>query len=340
MMTVARFSPRQRGKLLLAVLPWLGAAALAVAPVAAPAQGAYPAKPIHLIVAYPPGGLTDTLARAVGDGLSRQLGKTVVVENKGGAGGIIGTDYVAKAAPDGYTLLMTIPGPITSNLALYKKLPYDPRSDLRPVSDIATARTVLAVNSSVPARTVAELLSYAKASPGKLRMGSWGPGTQPHTIQTYFARQYQIDMLHVPYRGEGPMVTDLLAGQVNVTVGSVTALKQHFATGKLRPLAVTGTRRAQALPDVPTFTEAGYADEPFRLTGPITLMAPAKTPQDIIDRLGRETASLVASADMQRRIAEMGAEPLGTTPAQAEAAYKAYLPVVLKLTADTGVTLD
>ncbi|SOY73212.1 Bug family tripartite tricarboxylate transporter substrate binding protein [Cupriavidus taiwanensis] len=340
MMTVARFSPRQRGKLLLAVLPWLGAAALAVAPVAAPAQGAYPAKPIHLIVAYPPGGLTDTLARAVGDGLSRQLGKTVVVENKGGAGGIIGTDYVAKAAPDGYTLLMTIPGPITSNLALYKKLPYDPRTDLRPVSDIATARTVLAVNSSVPARTVAELLSYAKASPGKLRMGSWGPGTQPHTIQTYFARQYQIDMLHVPYRGEGPMVTDLLAGQVNVTVGSVTALKQHFATGKLRPLAVTGTRRAQALPDVPTFTEAGYADEPFRLTGPITLMAPAKTPQDIIDRLGRETASLVASADMQRRIADMGAEPLGTTPAQAEAAYKAYLPVVLKLTADTGVTLD
>ncbi|ULX51200.1 ABC transporter substrate-binding protein [Cupriavidus taiwanensis] len=335
MKTVARFSPWLR-----AVLPWLGIAALAAAPVAAPAQGAYPAKPIRLIVAYPPGGLTDTLARAVGDGLSRQLGKTVVVENKGGAGGIIGTDYVAKAAPDGYTLLVTIPGPITSNLALYKKLPYDPRTDLRPVSDIATARTVLAVNSSVPARTVAELLAYAKASPGKLRMGSWGAGTQPHTIQTYFARQYQVDMLHVPYRGEGPMVTDLLAGQVNVTVGSVTALKQHFATGKLRPLAVTGTRRAQALPDVPTFTEAGYAEEPFRLTGPITLMAPAKTPQDIIDRLGGETASVIASADMQRRIIDMGAEPLGTTPAQAEAAYKAYLPVVLKLTADTGVTLD
>lgn len=339
-MTVVRFSPRQRGRLLLATLRWLGVAAFAAAPVAALAQGAYPAKPIRLIVAYPPGGLTDTLARAVGDGLSRQLGKTVVVENKGGAGGIIGTDHVAKAAPDGYTLLMTIPGPITSNLALYKKLPYDPRTDLRPVSDIATARTVLAVNSSVPAKTVAELLAYAKASPGKLRMGSWGAGTQPHTIQTYFARQYQVDMLHVPYRGEGPMVTDLLAGQVNVTVGSVTALKQHFATGKLRPLAVTGTRRAQALPDVPTFTEAGYADEPFRLTGPITLMAPAKTPQEIIDRLGRETATLVASADMQRRIVDMGAEPLGTTPAQAEAAYKAYLPVVLKLTADTGVTLD
>lgn len=340
MMTVVRFSTRQRGTLRLAALRWLGVAALAVAPLVAQAQGAYPAKPIHLIVAYPPGGLTDTLARAVGDGLSRQLGKTVVVENKGGAGGIIGTDYVAKAAPDGYTLLMTIPGPITANLALYKKLPYDPRTDLRPVSDIATARTVLAVNSSVPARTVAELLAYAKASPGKLRMGSWGAGTQPHTIQTYFARQYQVDMLHVPYRGEGPMVTDLLAGQVNVTVGSVTALKQHFATGKLRPLAVTGTRRAQALPDVPTFAEAGYPDEPFRLTGPITLMAPAKTPQDIIDRLGRETASLVASADMQRRILDMGAEPLGTTPAQADAAYKAYLPVVLKLTADTGVTLD
>ncbi|MGO4580717.1 Bug family tripartite tricarboxylate transporter substrate binding protein [Cupriavidus sp. 2TAF22] len=304
------------------------------------AQAGYPAKPLHLIVPYPAGGLTDTLARTLADGLGKRLGQTVVVENKGGAGGIIGTDYVAKSAPDGYTLLLTIPGPITANLALYKKLPYDPRTDLRQISDVAMARTVLTVNGALPVRTVGELIAYAKKEPGKLRMGSWGPGTQPHTIQAYMDKTYGIDILHVPYRGEGPMVSDLLAGQVNVTIGSVTSLKQHFASGKLRPLAVAGTQRAKALPDVPTFAEAGYPDEPYRQVGPITLMAPARTPDDIVARLGKETSALVQSAQISQRIEEMGAEPLGNLPAQAAAAYKAYLPVVLKLTADTGVTLD
>jgi len=313
---------------------------LLLLPLAASAQGDYPNKPIRLVVPYPAGGLTDTLARQVADGLSKRLGQTVVVENKSGAGGIIGTDFVAKSAPDGYTLLLTIPGPITANLALYKKLPYDPRTDLRPISDVALARTVLAVNSAVPVKTVSELLAYAKKEPGKLRMGSWGPGTQPHTIQAYMDKTYGVDILHVPYRGEGPMVTDLLAGQVNVTIGSVTTLRQHFATGKLRPLAVAGTTRAKSLPDVPTFTEAGYGDAAYKIVGPTTLLAPAKTPEAIIERLGREVSALVKTPEMQARIDEMGAEPMGTTPAEAERAYKAYLPVILKLTADTGVTLD
>ncbi|WER48484.1 tripartite tricarboxylate transporter substrate binding protein [Cupriavidus sp. WKF15] len=316
------------------------AAALCLLPPGAGAEDAYPTRPVRLVVAYPAGGLTDTLARALADGLGKRLGQTIVVENKGGAGGIIGTDQAAKAAPDGYTLLLTIPGPITSNLALYKKLPYDPRTDLRPISDIATARTVLAVNAAVPVKTVAELIDYAKKEPGKLRMGSWGPGTQPHTIQTYMARKYGVDILHVPYRGEGPMVTDLLAGQVNVTVGSVTALQQHFAGGKLRPIAVTGPWRARSLPDVPTFAEAGFPDDAYRLTGPITLMAPAKTPQPVVDRLGREVSALVKSPAFAKRVEDMGAEPIGNTPSEAASAYKAYLPVVLKLTADTGVTLD
>ncbi|MFS8979816.1 tripartite tricarboxylate transporter substrate binding protein [Cupriavidus necator] len=316
------------------------AAALCLLPLGAQAQGSYPSKPVRLIVAYPAGGLTDTLARALADGLGKRLGQTLVVENKGGAGGIIGTDQAAKSPPDGYTLLLTIPGPITANLVLYKKLPYDPRTDLRPISDVATARTVLAVNTTVPVRTVSELIQYAKKEPGKLRMGSWGPGTQPHTIQTYMAKTYGVDILHVPYRGEGPMVTDLLAGQINVTVGSVTALQQHFAGGRLRPLAVAGSHRARALPNVPTFAEAGYPDEAYRLTGPITLMAPARTPQPIIDRLGREVSALVKSPEFSQRIEDMGAEPIGNLPAEAESAYKAYLPVVMKLTADTGVTLD
>lgn len=317
---------------------WLAAALLAT-PLAALAQ-AYPAKPLHLVVAYPAGGLTDTLARAVADGLSRRLGQPVVVENRGGAGGIIGTDYVAKSAPDGYTLLMTIPGPITANLALYRKLPYDPRTDLRPVSDVAVARTVLAVNAALPVKTVPELVAYAKREPGKLTMGSWGPGTQPHTIQTYLHKQYGLDILHVPYRGEGPMITDLLGGQVNVTVGSVTALRQHIADGRLRALAVVGPNRVRSLPNVPTFGEAGYGDSAFGLVGPVTLMVPAKTPEAIVERLGRETSALVRGTALKQRIEDMGAEPVGNTPAEAQAAYKAYLPVVLKLTADTGVTLD
>ncbi|WP_404993743.1 Bug family tripartite tricarboxylate transporter substrate binding protein [Cupriavidus pauculus] len=335
-MKQSKLAPRRRAMRIacaaLALLPVLPAIALA--------QGEYPTKPIRLVVPYPAGGLTDTLARQVAEGLSKRLGQTVVVENKGGAGGIIGTDFVAKSAPDGYTLLMTIPGPITANIALYKKLPYDPRTELRPISDIATARTVLTVNSTVPVKTVAELLAYAKKEPGKLRMGSWGPGTQPHTIQAYMDKTYGVDILHVPYRGEGPMVSDLLAGQVNLTIGSVTTLRQHIAMGKLRPLAVAGTTRAKALPDVPTFAEAGYNDAAYKIVGPSTLLAPAKTPDAIVEKIGREVVALVKSPAMQEKIEEMGAEPIGNTPQEAERAYKAYLPVVLKLTADTGVTLD
>jgi len=314
-------------------------ALLVAVPVAAQAEN-WPSKPLHMVVPYPAGGLTDTLARALADGLSRRLGQPVVVENRGGAGGIIGVDYVAKSAPDGYTLLLTTPGPITANLALYSKLPYDPRTDLRPISDVAVARTVLAVNPSVPAKSVSELIAYAKRQPGKLTMGSWGPGTQPHIIQTYMDKTYGIDILHVPYRGEGPLITDLLGGQVNMTVGSVTALKQHIADGRLRALAVVGATRAKALPNVPTFAEAGYKDSPYRLVGPLSLLAPAKTPDAIVERLGRETATLVRGPALNHRIEDIGAEPLGNLPAEAQAAYKDYLPVVLKMTADTGVKLD
>ncbi|KPU96778.1 ABC transporter substrate-binding protein [Variovorax paradoxus] len=307
---------------------------------AAGARAEFPSKPLRIVVQYQAGGSSDILARLVAEGLSKRLGQPVVVENRSGAGGIIGTDYVAKSVPDGHTLLLTVPGPVTANIVLYGKLPYDPRTDLRMVSDIATTRTVLAVHPSVPARDVASLIAVLKAAPGKYAMGSWGPGTQPHQIQVYMDRAYGLRTLHVPYKGESPMAIDLIGGVIQLTVGSIATLQPYIAAGKLRALAVAGPRRAKALPEVPTFAEQGFADEVYALTGPTSLMAPAKTPDAVVERLGREVAAVVHQPEVARRIEELGAEPVGNLPAEASAAYRAFLPVTLRLTQATGVKLD
>ncbi|MBS75704.1 tripartite tricarboxylate transporter substrate binding protein [Variovorax sp.] len=307
---------------------------------AAGARAEFPSKPLRIVVQYQAGGSSDILARLVAEGLSKRLGQPVVVENRSGAGGIIGTDYVAKSAPDGHTLLLTVPGPVTANIVLYGKLPYDPRTDLRMVSDIATTRTVLAVHPSVPAKDFAGLIAVLKAAPGKYAMGSWGPGTQPHQIQVYMDRAYGLRTLHVPYKGESPMAIDLIGGVIQLTVGSIATLQPYIAAGKLRALAVAGPRRAKALPEVPTFAEQGFADEVYALTGPTSLMAPAKTPDAVVERLGREVAAVVHQPEVARRIEELGAEPVGNLPAEASAAYRAFLPVTLRLTQATGVKLD
>lgn len=301
------------------------------------AQSDYPGKPIHLVVQFAAGGSSDILARTLGEGLSKRLGQPVIVENRSGAGGIIGTSYVAKSAPDGHTLLLTVPGPIAANLVLYKKLPYDPRTDLRMVSDIAGQRTVMVVNSAVPARTYAELIELVRKAPGKYAMGSWGPGTQPHQIQAFMERKYGASVLHAAYKGESPMVSDLISGMVQMTSGSIASLKPYIESGKLRALAVAGTTRASALPEVPTFAELGFKDDVYTFMAPTSLMAPAKTPDAIVERIGQEVAVVVKSPEMLRRLQEMGADPIGNTPAQAAAAYKAYLPIAIELTQSTGV---
>ncbi|MDA7416863.1 tripartite tricarboxylate transporter substrate binding protein [Xenophilus arseniciresistens] len=319
--------------------PLLGAA-FALAAIGAGAQTAYPTKPVRIVVQYQPGGSTDTLARILAEGLTKRLGQPVVVENRSGAGGIIGTDYVAKSPADGHTLLLTVPGPVTANLALYKKLSYDPRTELRMVSDIVTPRMVLAVHPSVPAKDFKSLIEAVRKEPGKYAMGSWGPGTQPHQIQVYMDKSYGLKTLHVAYKGEGPMSIDLLGNVIQMTVGSTTTLKPHIAAGKLRALAVAGTRRVQVLPEVPTFAEQGYKEPVYAITGSISLMAPAKTPEAVVERLGREVAAVVREPEARRRIKELGFEPQGNTPAEAAAAYQAFLPIALQLTRDTGVTLD
>lgn len=307
---------------------------------AAHATTDYPNKPIRLIAPYQAGGSTDILARLIGESLSRRLGQPVLVENRIGANGIIGTDYVAKSAPDGYILLLTPPAPITFNLALYSKLPYDPRTDLRMVSDIALPRAVLAVHPSVPAKDFASLVAAIKAAPGKYTMGSWGAGTQPHQVQVYMDKTYGLQTLHVPYKGEGPMAMDLLGGVINMTVGTVTTLQPYIAAGKLRALALVGTQRSTTLPQVSTFTEQGYSDPIYVLTAPISVLASARTPDAIVERLGREMQTIVMQPEVRRRIEELGLEPIGNRPAEATAAYKAFLPVALKLVQDTGAKLD
>jgi tripartite-type tricarboxylate transporter receptor subunit TctC len=316
------------------------AAALAVPAQQVWAADKFPSKPLRIVVQYQAGGMTDTLARILAEPLSQRLGQPVIVENRSGASGIIGTDFVAKAEPDGHTLLLTTPAPIAANLVLFSKLPYDPRKDLRMLSDVCMARTVLVVNPKVPAKDFASLLALIKAAPKTFAMGSWGAGTQPHQIQVFMDKHYGLETTHVAYKGEGPMTADLIGGTVQMSVGSVTTQGPHIAAGKLRPLAVVGNTRAKGLPDVPTFAEQGYKDDVYAATGPLSLMLPAKTPDAVVERLGKEVQAIIATPAIAQRIEALGAEPIGNSPAQATAAYAAYLPVSMKLVRATGVTLD
>lgn len=324
--------------------PWracaLTTAAFATGPATALAQDSYPSRPVRIVVQFQAGGLTDNLARIITDSLARRLGQPVVVDNRSGAGGIIATDLVAKSAPDGYMLLLTVPAPVTTHLALYKKLPYDPRTDLRMVSDLATPSMVMAVHPSVPATDFKGLVQAIGQAPGQYAMGSWGAGSLPHQLQVFMDKRYGLQTLHVAYKGENPMAVDLVGGMIQMTLGSVATLRPFIEAGKLRPLAVAGPRRAKSLPEVPTFSEQGYRDMVYTVTGPVSLMAPARTPDAIVERLGREVAAVMQQPEIRQRVESMGLEVVGNTPAEATAAYAAALPVSVELARSTGVTLD
>ncbi|MBN8508905.1 MAG: tripartite tricarboxylate transporter substrate binding protein [Burkholderiales bacterium] len=331
---IPRSFPTRRRCLAVALAALLGAAGPALA------QQAASTKTLRIVVPFPAGGGADVLARQLAEALSKRLGQTVIVDNKAGVGGNLGTDAVAKATPDGSTLLFTPPAPIVQAVALYKKLPYNPQSDFTFVSDVAQARVVCVVNPQLPVKTAAELFAWTKANPGKLAIGSWGAGSQPHLVQELFDKDFGTQTLHVPYKGEAPLITDLIGGQIGMTCASATALKPHIAAGKLRTIATIGPTRAAALPEVPTFAEGGYKQEVLQLTGPFSLLVPAKTPPEVVERLGREVVAIVRTPEMTKQIEALGMEPVGNTPAEAAAGYKARLPVVVKAIRDTGATLD
>jgi tripartite-type tricarboxylate transporter receptor subunit TctC len=288
-----------------------GTAAAAVAPIAAFAQ-AYPSRPVRLVLGFPPGGAADVAARVVGQWLSVRLGHPVVVENKPGASGNIATEDVVRAAPDGYTLLFET-GTTTINAALYQNLSFDFGADIAPVAGISRNPFIMVINPAVPATTVAEFITYAKANPGKLAMASAGNGTPHHLFGELFKMMTGTNLLHVPYRGEAPALTDLLAGQVQVLFSTAAGPSlEYIKAGKLRALAVTTAARLDTMPDVPTVGEfvPGY-----EASGWFGLGAPKGTPDAFIARLNTEIGAGLADPALLARLASVGLRPMPTTPA-------------------------
>jgi tripartite-type tricarboxylate transporter receptor subunit TctC len=279
------------------------------------AAQAYPTKAVHIVVPYPAGGYYDTLARVIGAKLQETWGQPFVVENRVGANGIIGTDYTAKAAPDGYTILMGGIGPLGINPSMYPKLPYDPVRDFAPIIHVANAPNVLVVHPSVPARSVSELIALAKAKPGELTFSSAGSGSSQHLSGEMLKLIARINIVHVPYKGSAPGVTAVLAGEVTMMFATMADVVEHIRGNKLRALAVTGATRIAALRDVPTMVEAGVAG--YEATAWFGMVAPAAVPRDIIMKLNQEVGRILKMPDVLARISQQGsAEIVGGTPEQ------------------------
>ncbi len=295
--------------------PWklllLSAAIVTGAP--ALAQADYPSKPVRIVVPFAAGGTTDITARVIADELTKALKQSVVVDNKGGAGGNIGAGEVARSAPDGYTFLMGTPGTQAINQFLYPKMPYDTAKDFAPVSFVVRVPNVLVVNPSVGAKNLAELISVAKAKPGALSYGSPGNGTTGHLSTELFKSGAKIFVTHIPYRGSGPMLVDLMGGQVQMAIDNLPSAMPHIKAGKLIALGVTGEKRSAQLPDVPTIASIlpGYAAESW-----FVLMAPAGTPPAIVNKVSAEVDKILKKPEVIERFKGLGAEPVGGTPEQ------------------------
>ncbi|MCC6780605.1 MAG: tripartite tricarboxylate transporter substrate binding protein, partial [Hyphomicrobiales bacterium] len=284
---------------------------------------AYPSKPIRLVVAFPPGGTADVTARIIGQKLGELLGQPVVIDNRPGAGGNIGTELVAKAAPDGYTITAGSSNTHVTNLFLYKRVPYDPVRDFAPISIAVVVSNMLVVNPAVPARSVAELIALAMRTPGGLKFASAGTGTTPHIAGEMFKLMAGIDLVHVPYKGGAPALVDVVNGQVEMMFAGMATALPHVKAGRLRALAITEKTRSRVLPELPTVAESGPPEFDVGLW--IGFMAPAGTPPDVISRLHLETVRALKDPQVAERLAQQGLEPLGTTPAESTATIKSEL---------------
>jgi tripartite-type tricarboxylate transporter receptor subunit TctC len=298
---------------------------------------AYPNKPIRLVVPFPPGGPTDVLARIVAAKLPDFVGQQVVLDNKPGASGMIGAEQVAKALPDGYTLLSNASIHVI-NPSLYPKSPFDAIGDFVPVTQLATVPLILVVNNDLPVRSVKELIAYAKANPGKLNFASSGNAAAPHLAGESFKLTAGAPMQHVPYKGSAPAITDLIGGQVQLMFDSMPSAMPHVKAGKIRPLAVSTAKRVAAVPDLPTVAEAGVPG--YDINTWYGVWAPKGTPRDIVLRLQAEIVKVLALPDTRERYAGLGAEPVGSTPDEFAAYCKSELVKWAKVVKESGAKAD
>jgi tripartite-type tricarboxylate transporter receptor subunit TctC len=302
---------------------------------AAAAQTAFPERPVHILVGYVPGGPNDIIARAIGDRLALLWGKPVVIDNVPGAGGNIAGERVAKAVPDGYTLLLANMTQIVVNPSLFERMTFDPVKDLAPISQVAFTPNVLTVPNELPVHSVEELVAFIRATPGKYTFGSAGVGTSQHLAGELFKSMAKLDIQHVPYRGAASVVTDLLGNRITMYIGSVAPLIPLIREGRLRGLAVSSRGRFAALAELPTIAESGFPG--YDVTVTFGLMTATGTPADIIDRISRDTNKVLAQDDLRQRLANIGVIVMGTTPAEFAAAIRSELTVWPKIIRDTGL---
>jgi tripartite-type tricarboxylate transporter receptor subunit TctC len=313
--------------------------ALAGAALSAPvAAQSYPTKPIRIIVAYTPAGATDILARAVGQKMSETWGQPVIVDNRPGANGNIGTEVAARATPDGHTLVMGTAGTHGINPSLYRKLGWDAVKDFAPVSLVAMVPNILVVNNSLPVKNVKELIAYAKASPGKLNYGSPGNGSTAHLSMELFKTMTGTSLAHIPYKGSAGVLADVMGGQIALTMDNLPPYLPQVKAGKIRALAVSTAKRSPAVPDIPTVAEAGVPG--YDSGAWFGLLAPAGTPKDIVNRLAAETQRILKLPDVHERIATLGAEPVGSTPEQFAAHIKSEIAKWAKVIREANVELQ
>jgi len=295
----------------------------------------YPAKPLRMIVAYPPGGGTDIVGRMLAQKLGESLGQSVVVENRGGASGNIGTELAARAVPDGYTILMGNVAPNAINVSLFKDLPFDPVADFAPVSLVASTPNILVVHPATPARTVKEVIALAKAKPGTLNFASAGMGSSSHLAGELFRILAGAEIVHVPYKGAGPAMVDVLSGQVQLYFATMPAAMPHVKPGKLAPVAVTSARRSQALPDLPTIAESGVPG--YEASTWYGVLAPAHAPSAVVARLHGDIVKILADAALHARLADQGFDPVGSTPEEFGAYIKSEILKWGKVIRDAGI---
>ena len=313
-------------------------AALVFAGAASAHAQAWPTKPIKYIVPFAAGGTTDILGRMVGAKLSEALGQPVVVENRPGAAGALGVEMLAKSPADGYTIGGGTISSHAINVSLYSKLPYDPIRDFTPITMLATLPNMLVVHTSIPSNTVAELITYLKANPNKLSFGSAGNGTSQHMSGEMFKAMTGVQMQHVPYRGSGPMIPDLLAGTISMSFENLTTAYPPAKQGRLKALAVTSAKRSFLAPEVPTMQEAGLAG--YDISSWQALFAPAGLPKDIHERLYAETVKALKSPEVSKRLQELGLDAGGMRPEELNALIRADIPKLGKIVRDSGAKVD